>query len=297
MSATQGKIKLTYNGRPSGTKSFEISKPLFGYTTTIDMQIAIKQMPNGKIYTFDHTNGSDTNDRRACKADFILTESEMTAFDAAIFESESRGQIYLLDLDGYGFFPFGADKGDSGQFTILLKVSAESTRLKTPYNRYMLSVEMVNAGAYPEYTITESTDTGAVTIGNVTNIRYPDSFPSAKISRTDSGIVIGGRTGIVKATDAYTNNIAYTDIKKSDSFAVDLSLRLGTNKTAELLNELTNTETRKGDFTFSCGLNSYPFGIQAGSGEFTASLLSNTISVTHTRHNQFNTSLQIGKQP
>lgn len=298
MSATGGKIKLTARNRTnSADVSIELTRPLFGYETTVQMPISIKRMPNAKRYSFDNALTSEDNDARYCDCDFILTESEIASFESFMYGTNvnvrARDLTLILELDADGFFPFGADKGDVGDFTIALEVLKESTRLRKPLNRYSLSLRLHNVGAYPEYTLPTETGVGQVTFGTVSNLRYPDAFPQAKIKRTDMVTITGGRTAYIYSRDSSGRDAA---IKKTDAFDVGMGFRLNESKVAALLAYITTT-LRGAEFTFDSGAGSYPFGYAAGTSAFTAMLASNTIKITHNRFNDFRLSLDIGKQP
>lgn len=298
MSATAGKIKLTAAGRTGSTYSLELTRPLFGYETVIKMPISIKRLPNAKRYSFDNALTSEDNDTRYCDCDFILTEAEMSAFDTFMYGASdtvrARDLTMALELDSDGFFPFGADKGDAGNFTVAVEVVKESTRLKNPLYRYALSLRLHNVGAYPSYSLPTQTGTGAITIGTVSNLRYPDTFPQAKIKRTDMVTITGGRTPYLYSRDA--SGFGATGVKKCDAFDVGMAFRLNESKTAALLAYITGT-LRGGEFSFACSAGSYPFGYAAGAGTFTCMFASNTIKVKHEKFNDFRLSLDIGKQP
>jgi hypothetical protein len=152
---------------------------------------------------------------------------------------------------------------------------------------------IVNGGEYPSYSLPTQEGTGNVTIGTVSNLRYPDNYPQLKMNRTDRLTVTGGKNITVHSRDPYS--ISPLRAKRCDTVSTGLQFRLNESKTAALLDYITN-DNRGADFTFTAGTG-YPFGLKNGSGSFTSKFISSRFSVKHERYNDFRITLEIGKQP
>lgn len=280
----QGNIRLVYG---AGASDYvDIRRPLFGYRTTVKMPVDIVELGNGKWSLYDHGEGGESYDQRECACDFILTPAQYSTFITA-FDSDStaRNRALTLELDGDGFFPFGPDKGDVGPFSVAMTITEDKGRLLNPHGYYGVSLAMVNTGAFPSYSLPTQTGTGPVTIGSVTNLRFPDSFFAPKITRPDSVMITGGTTAHIQGRGS-----------SGDSKTTDAAFRLNESKAASLLAYLTAGAGRAASFSFIGGTNSVPFGLGAGSGTFTAILTSPVIEISHERYNDFRVTLNIGKQ-
>lgn len=264
----------------------DIRRPIFGYSTTIKMPIDIMELPNGKWKTYDHGEGNDTYDQRECSCDFILTPEQYYAFISA-FDNDlvARNKTITIGLDSNGFFPFGPDKGDSGLFSTAISIIEDKGRLLNPHGYYGLKLAMVNAGSFPSYALPTEIGSGPVTIGSVSNLRFPDSFFAPNITRYDSVTITGGNTAHIQGRGS-----------SADSKSTNANLRLNQSKAAALVAYLTTGAGRASSFNFYAGADSVPFGLSSGSGSFTAILTSSIIEIKHERFNDFRIDLNIGKQ-
>ncbi len=179
MAVTDGKIKFV----DADANTVEISLPSFPYKTIIDLPFDIVKLDTGKYSAFDNADGvSDTYDIRKCKCKFYLTAAEQKLINDFLREDDTavtKGRAYDLTLQmntASGFFPFGPDKGDGGDFTIAMTITKSGMVGESPFRYFLFEVEMINTGSYPAYIQPLVVAEGNMSIGTVSNLRFPPQW-------------------------------------------------------------------------------------------------------------------------
>jgi hypothetical protein len=280
MAVTNSKIQFGYTDNASSPQTFEVRQGLFGYQTIIAMNLDMQKGDDGAVNTND--NGA-AFDKRVCTFDGLFTSTEQFAFlNAFTTDSGGRARDWTLTMDSdSGFFPFGPDKGDVGPFTAAVGCEI-GPALSSPYKMYRNKFSVTNTGSYPAYSAPTTTDTGPLTIGTVTNLRFPRAWYVAKEVVATDVLTTEGST-------SYWRNYG----KLGDSWETNFEIRCSTAKAAALLAYLTGT-ARGGAFSILSTLGSYPFGRNKSSaGPFDVKLTSPILTVTHQEYNWFNIGLSL----
>jgi hypothetical protein len=279
IACSPGKIRFTYIDDSSDERFFESRIPFFGYSTTISLPWNISKTDNG-VYNIQDFGA--TYDKRECECVLTLSELEQASFLTAIMgNTRARGRgIVVTMYPGSGFFPFGADKGDAGPFTVLIDVIDESTIRSNPRGYYVNRIRMINTGSYPAYTAPEpDAKKGNMTWGALTDFPLPVDWYNLKSSRAVSA-------GITEnSTPKFMNRGSSADSKLT-TYNIQ---RIGTGKIADLINEILTTRTGSREIT-STGIR--PFGAELGE-TFSVRIIQKEIVITHNGFNDFSTSLTL----
>lgn len=157
---------------PNSVLSFYLSSttvdtdfPQFGYETEIVMSIANLKRRDNSYSFFDR---SSSYDHRKCSLLFKLEESESETFDAYWKDPIIRSFTSFMNLGtNSGFFPFGADLGDSNLFTIELISHEFVYNPRSKLYEHSLDLSMVSS---PSYSLPSEVDQGSISIGSVTGL-------------------------------------------------------------------------------------------------------------------------------
>jgi hypothetical protein len=267
--------QVTLSG--AGT-SVDLTAPMFGYTTSIDLPFDIVSLENRQLGIYDP---GIAYDKRSCRCTFELTATEQAALNA--FVLATRGQDVILTLSTpKGFKPFGADKGDTGPFTISFNITAQKGIGENPFLYFHTECLLINTGSWPSYSLPSEVNEGSFTIGSISNIRFPENwFESNTTYAID---VQQNEGGSVNYMDKSTHG---------DSYGTAFELSLGEGKCAALLSYLTGT-ARGTVFTTAPPSNSYMFGRDKGSnGLYSVQLQQNVLEIRHNKYNEHKLSLSL----
>jgi len=271
--ATDGKITLVV---PSGN-TINVDIPVFGYETVINMPFDIQRLDDG---TFDIYDNGAIYDKRECSLQMELSETEIVTFNT-FFNSDlaanARGKMINVSMSsGSGFFPFGPDKGDVGTFLCPHEIEAHGAVGESPYLYFKPVLHLYSPTVYPAYVLPSEVNDGPVTIGTVTNLRFPPNWFSPEPIYGDY-VTIEQR-----ASSQYIDRTS-----GGDSYTTSMVLVCNESKAAAVLDYLTGT-VRAANFTIVMPDNAYMWGgDKSASGTYTVKLIDNIIRVTHTQYNRF----------
>ena len=282
------KIRIHYTDNSSAAQYFDILKPIKGAETTITLPIDFSVASDGTRVPFD--SGPDGSlDVRQCEAEFYLRESDQTNLMALLGDTTGRSRDIVLELStGSGFFPFGADLGDSGLFTCSVQFQTLGGIGGAPYLHFKNKLLFTMSGSPPTYSIpADESLPGPMTIGSVSNLKFPDVWfqPNTSI-KTMTSIMHGGQAAYINCGQS------------GDDFDTSFELRMRNARCARLLQYLTNTGRSvaylPAGIPFIVPGNSYPFGqLKSASGTFAAQVIQNVFVIKHVGFQQFNMSLQM----
>jgi hypothetical protein len=145
--------------------SVDVDFPQYGYTTDIVMSIANLKRRDNSYSFFDRTN---TYDSRKCSMVFNLEETESESFVSYWSDPDIRASTSIMNLGTQsGFFPFGADKGDSNLFNVDLIAHEYKYNPRTTLYEHKLDLSMVSA---PSYSPPSEIDQGELSIGSISGL-------------------------------------------------------------------------------------------------------------------------------
>jgi hypothetical protein len=284
MSATAGKLKISYTDDNSAAQSLEIALPNRGYRTLITLPFDIQPLDDGFWGRFDHGNGTDDQDIRQCVCDFVLTASEMGAIEDSVWsDADARGRQLTIEMGaGSAFYPFGPDKGPTGPFTVDGVFESRGIG-QSPYKFFQVHAVFTATGNWLAYSLPSEVPQGSLQIGTVTGLRFPPSWFAPITKHAVSSTLTGGTA--VQYRNRGTGG---------DRYSTSFEMSCNESKAAALIAYLTGT-ARALDFSIVTGNNSYPFDINNGaSGTFTVCLIDEVIEIRHDRHNEFKFGLKLG---
>ena len=267
-------IGLTYGGV---TRS--IVPPEYPYTSRVRMDLHYFRGFDGAYTVYDSGGGYDV---RTCECTFLFESADRNAFEMFL-TGTGRGQELTLSLgSNSGFYPFGPDKGDSGDFTVRLLKADPTGQLLSPWKMWRIPAVMALVSA-PSYALPAEQSDGSVTVGTVSGVRYPQGGYSI---REEYGV----KTTFTLGSDAYVYDFGTS----ADTCETEAIFELNQTKAAALLNYLTVTG-RGNDISLVAASGQYPFGYLKGdSTTFTTRLLTSEIAMEHVGPDQFVTTLGFG---
>ena len=269
----------------------DVNRPNYGYETEIHMPISMQQSIDGAYSFWDNgypSNGAGVPDYRVISTsqwqNDPTTKAALNEFFINTLKGRCENVTMSLGANPCGFFPFGPDYGDSGDFTVRLYDREQSGRLQAPYNWFEDNLKLVLVPPAPAYTLPTQQPQGNFTIGSVQNIMFPQNGfqPVAKYNH---------QTGLTKTGVPYSID----GPSVQDSFETSFDQQCNQSKAAALCALLTGSSGRTNDITIVGQSNFYAFGMDKGSaGTYTCKFLgsSNTkseiiITVKHIGFNQF----------
>lgn len=253
--------------------------PYFGYKTIIKMNLHYSNVNGG------YKIGDDgaAYDSRICEIPVWMMSATSQLLISNFLDdmANGRGENFTLHLpEDSGFFPFGADKGDAGDFVVSVVDYQKGGAIQQPYLQHENSLKLMLVSS-PEYTPADPEEEGTMSIGSVGTYRPFQVMPRPSdfidISRTVT------RAGVVGSTDTGTSMNYY-------EANIDLEMREG-NCAALIIQLLA---ARGGDTVIIPVANSWMFGIDNGSTNavYACRLLSPEFTITHDNFNLWTTSLR-----
>lgn len=256
--------------------SVEITTPEYGYSSIVHMPINWVETANGWD-GWDNGKGQTTYDYRTCKIPRFLFSKAMQAdiVDFLLDSTKGRNTDITIELgeSETGFFPFGPDKGDLGDFECRIINRMPTGILDNPWLYFGNEVEMVMVSA-PQYAIPVPVDQGDLQIGTVDGLMYPQDGikPISKYGlRQDLTL-----SGAVNALDIAHNQ-----------YETEFELWANHSKAAALIDHLTGT-VRNNDVSIVAPDNHFLYGAENGaSGNYTSKLIQSSIEIRHIEYDQF----------
>ncbi|GAI98184.1 unnamed protein product, partial [marine sediment metagenome] len=180
MAVSDGKVQF----EDADANQIEVDLPVFPYKSNIIFPFDIQKLENGKYASYDHGVGAATYDHRICECTFQLTEAEAIIFndffrDDYTAAPETKGRAFDVTMRmnaSSGFFPFGPDKGDVGDFVVALEIKSHARIGESPYLYFSITVNITNVGSWPVYSLPAEVAEGEMTIGTITNNRFPPDW-------------------------------------------------------------------------------------------------------------------------
>jgi hypothetical protein len=261
-----------------GASTVELPAPSSAKTEII-MAIDNIALESGTFGSYD--NGEQF-DKRTCLCSFLLPVEDQADLNLFLFTTPQTATLTLTA--GCGFFPFGPDKGDDGEFTVAIVYDGTPKIGAVPFRYCQVDMIMTNTGEYPAYSPPAQLTEGPFTIGTVSGLRMPEKMFNPDMNR--------------KFSIAFTENSTphYVD---NESFAryVSTSFIQNCNESnaAALLQYLVTIRTTQ--FTINSADYFYPFGADYdASGYEYVILSSNKITITHTETDQFDINVQLRRE-
>jgi hypothetical protein len=260
-----------------------INLPKWGYKTLIKYPFTTTELANKKFAKWD---AGANYDKRYLSCSWLLPKTDAETL-TEIFRDSTKGRAktltFKLGTDS-GFFPFGADRGDSGDFQVVLKGLSLPASQGHPADLFSVDASFLFVGSYPSYSLPTQFTEGGLTIGTVGGLRYPESMHGQQI----------GYSVTVTETENFS---AYINDKgeSADSYQCELPLTLLGSNMAALIAFLSGASGRATDITITPPANAYLFGIKNGStDDYVCKWLNDEIEIVHNNYDNFSTSLKFG---
>jgi hypothetical protein len=264
----------------TGSGNFvNISVPEFPYITEINLPFDFIELDDNSTEIMDE---GKKYDKRLCKVMFFLPASEQEALNTFLFTDERAKNILLTVPSNGGFFPFGADKGDSNGFTVSIETNGTPLIQQYPYRYFKCDLIFTNTGSYPAYNLPTEIDEGLFRIGDIYNLQMPQNLfePDMKytisVSHTENG-----------STQYFDRGYA------GDNAGTKFVQQCNQSKCAAILNYLTNV-VRGSTFVIETQNFYYAFGDNySSSGTYLVKLASNKITIRHINYDNFEIELSL----
>lgn len=256
-----------------------ITVPEFPYTTEIILPFDFIELDDNSLEIRDE---GKKYDKRLCKVMFFLPVSEQEALNTFLFTNERAKNILLTVPSNGGFFPFGADKGDSNGFTISIEMISTPSIQQQPYRYFKCELLFTNVGSYPAYNLPAEIDEGIFDFGDVQNLLMPQNLftPDAKYT--------------ISISHTENNSAQYFDRGVlGDNAGTRYVQQCNQSKCAAILNFLTNSN-RSATFNITTQSYYYIFGPEyASDGTYSVQLASNKIIIRHINYDNFEVELML----
>lgn len=257
----------------AGVELAEVSNPQYGYQVDARMPIITSRIkPFG--YSFCDVDSTGSYDFRVLTGiNLLLSASQKSTFNL-LFNSLSgniRCEKFILRLgnDPSGFFPFGPDYGDSGDFCVQLVSWAQGGMLFAPWKYFRDELAMVfcpdETWPKPEYELPAEVSQGSFEIGSVDGLLQPQRGfkPVSQYNYSKVGLTRSGVPSVVDGKQFYC-----------DAWETSFEQWCNPSKAAALMDFLTGATGRASAMNLVAGTNYYPYGIDKGSsGTFSSNLL------------------------
>lgn len=255
--------------------NYAINAPQYDYVSTIMMGlIHTELMPKG----YGIWDNSDTYDFRRCKCNLLLNATQTDSL-LGIFNDVNKGRGISVTLKlgrNSGFYPYGPDHGDSGNFQSRMISIVPSPVLEEPHLYFNTTIEFIEE-SNPSYSLPAEQSEGNLQIGTIAGLRYPPEYPK---SSTDYGF----------STQITTDGSPYTIDKTNDAdyYVTTLPMVCSQNKAAALINHMMGT-VRANNVNVISQANNYLFGREGGSNKtYVCQWLNEIITIKCPRYDEFN---------
>ena len=230
-------------------------------------------------------------DSRKCKISGWLINATEQAELIEFLNNLTKGrnnQITLkLGATSSGFFPFGADYGDKGDFIIWIPPIdyKEGKQLYDPLRWWEndLTFCLVPQSALPSYTPATAENEGSLQIGTVAHLLCPQElFDSRHIQALVASVTGDGTVDFVDKSSLI------------DELETVVPLQMRNGNCAALITFLTGAGERKQTFEITTPNGSFPFGIQHDSTfPFYVNLADGLLEITHINNQRFDMKLKL----
>ena len=261
---------------------FDLPYPQYPYKTDIFFSWDCVKSSTDKYHFFD--NGA-LYDKRKCVATFLLSETEAEKLKQlwnSYKTSYTTTPLSLIMGDDSGWFPFGQDKGNKGQFKVELNLLSKIERSKTHFNYFEATLELINVDAYPDYTFVDEVNEGSFAISNATstysisNIRTPEYEVEGQY---------GTFTNQNEGGIDYNRTIELNEETQETRFILNTNL----SKMQRVLKLITDNRT--GNYTISDGGGNI-FGYSFNLLQENLKLVENKFTVTANKFNDYTIDLR-----
>lgn len=271
------------------TSTFDIKPPLWGYIVNVLLPLKYSICQSGSVHIFD---AGSAYDRRVLECTFLMNATDYDNFsDFFVDGQHGRGEDVTMSLPTVGgFFPFGADKGDSGNFTVRLLSMKEHPQLLDALRWWKVNCRFLLVSA-PAYSLPSVTEYGNLTIGNVSTFRYPQSgFSSSVNFKIDNAETNGPSASEVDSGVFSDNQTVEFDLTATESAVANLANYLVTTPRSAV-NKLYDT------FQITTRSNDFAFGYEGGSNDtYDVHLMDGGFMIEHVQHDIHNISLSLQRK-
>lgn len=263
-----------------GAETFELPQPM-SCETDVAMAFDIIELDNGMFDSYDNLTQYD---KRTCRCSFLLNNTQQAALNRFLFDIP-QASLTLTLTSGCGFYPFGADKGDDGVFTVSIVFDGTPKIGTVPFRYFQTDIILTNVGSYPSYSLPSEIDEGSFVIGDVDGLLMPQKMFNPDVNYRFS------ITHTENSTPLLVDNGIYGRYA-STSF----NQNCNQTKAAALLHYLVNT-VRNGGILLIPDSYYYLFGADYNaSGYEYAFLNSNKITVKQISYDLFEIKIGLRRQ-
>ena len=258
-----------------GAGAVSIDAPLYGYTTEIQLAFEVAPM----IGRYAHADYGPAYDQRSLVASVHwMTAGAMVSLSELLRTSRGEDITLRLGDDPTGFFPFGPDLGDKGNFVVFVDDCEAGGINDNPFRHFTPEVKLKLRTA-PGYILPAAVYEGPFEVSGL-KFRWPQEGVSPKLNR--ARVQGYTRAGIPYGVDLGSN---------ADLFTTEFNLEGGTANISAFL-ALMSQASRTDDIDIWGPLHYWLLGPEQGSsGGYHCRLLNNVLQVTHNRFNSFSVPL------
>jgi hypothetical protein len=256
----------------AGGSYVQIEYPEWSFLAKAHLAMSLNSTCNG----WDVWDNGIVNDYRTCEIERLhlnLISGDTTAKMLDDFLLAHRDETLEMNLpSGSGFFPFGPDKGDAGNFDV--KIIERKFGQYDQFRQYTKSMILLMVTA-PVYVLPDIVTQGDFQIGEIEGLLYPQLG-------IDSSREYGIQTGISYGGDAYSVDIRHNIHETS------FIQQCNTSLAAALMNFLCSDLGRYQDISIVAPGNYYLFDMANGSdGTYTCKLIQDIVECKHVGNEQF----------
>jgi len=266
----------------TGGNSITVDMPQYGYTVDVFLSIIPAMSAAGTLTAWDNGIAYDHRVLRGLK--WLLNaadQAELQDFFTTVGKGRETSVVFGLGGTPTGFFPFGADKGDKGNFSCRMIEQSQGGMNISTWRHYENTLKFVLVTP-PSYSLPTQVDEGDFQIGSVDGIRYPQGGFELDAQKNVSHVLT--HSGVPYEMDGANS---------ADVFYNSFTVETNQTKMAALMAYLTAT-ARGGEFQTIFPSDSYPFGIeQSAGGAMNVRLNQTTLSMTHNNFDSFSLPLKL----
>lgn len=257
-----------------GGTEYTISAPEYGYTTKIVNPFHFqRKLPFGYSSYDDGTS----RDVRIFSGTLILPFDQAKTF-LDFYSDDDKGRAVEANMrlrKNSGFTPFGPDKGDYGNYGVVIHSVAPSGAMVGPYKHFSINFSMT-AQSYPSVTAPPAQYDGSFSLGSVTGLRFPDGFPQSDTTFGFNSKFTRSGTGKFMPLPAAT-----------DHYESSLKMVCCRSRAYELINYLTDI-IRTNNIGITAQAGTYLFGAKKGtSGTYVCQWIDEELTIKHSNFNRY----------